>query len=149
MGQQAHGVSVDQRKIQAVVDWPTLNNLKALRGFLGLTGYYRKFIRGYSSIAAPLTALTKQNAFKWDDIAQKVFNDLKNALTSPPVLALPNFTTPFVIEYDASAARIGAVLMQRRHPIAFISQELKQPEKHHLAYEKEMLGILLVTKKQR
>jgi len=92
---------------------------------LGLTGYHRKFIRGYSSIAASLTTLTKKNAFKWDDVVQKAFNNLKKALASPPVLTLPDFIAPFIIECDASATRIGVVLMQKSHQIAFISKELK------------------------
>jgi len=100
--------------------------LKALRGFLGLTGYYRKFIKGYSTLAAPLTALTKKHAFIWTEATQMAFETLKKTLTNPPVLALPNYSSPFVIECDASASRIGAILMQDNHPIAYISQELKK-----------------------
>jgi len=145
----AQGVAVDQNKIQAVIDWPVPKTLKALRGFLGLTGYYRKFIKGYSTLAAPLTALTKKHAFHWDEKAQKAFENLKIALTNPPVLALPNYTSPFVIECDASATRIGAVLMQDNHPIAYISQELRDSSKYASAYEREMLGLLLAIKKWR
>ena len=143
------GVAVDKSKIQAILDWPIPKTLKALRGFLGLAGYYRKFIKGYSTLAAPLTALTKKQAFQWNGTAQKAFEDLKFALTNPPVLALPNYNSPFVIECDASASRIGAVLMQENHPIAYISQELKTSNKYASAYEREMLGLLLATKKWR
>ena len=98
---------------------------KALRGFLCLTGYYRKYIRGYNTLAAPLTALTKKHAFYWDGDTQIAFETLKQAMTTPPVLALPNFRELFVIECDALATRIGAVLMQKGYPIAYISQELR------------------------
>ena len=145
----AKGVAVDMNKIQAIIEWPVPKTLKALRGFLGLTGYYRKFIKGYSTLAAPLTALTKKQAFCWTEATQKAFETLKSALTNPPVLALPNYSSPFVIECDASATRIGAVLMQDNHPLAYISQELKNPGKLASAYEREMLGLLLATKKWR
>lgn len=85
------GVSVDPAKIKSMVEWPIPHSIKSLRGFLGLTGYYRKFIRGYGSIAAPLTALLSKNSFKWDSVATKDFMILKEAVTSPPVFALPSF----------------------------------------------------------
>jgi len=145
----ADGVAVDPDKIRVVLDWPIPKTLKALRGYLGLTGYYRKFIKGYNTIAAPLTALTKKDAFLWGDTTQKAFAALKVALTSPPILAMPNFSIPFIIECDASSTRIGAVLMQKGHPIAYVSKELKKPEKWVSAYEREMLAILFATKKRR
>ena len=132
----SEGVGVDEEKIQAIVEWPMPRNLKALRGFLGLCGYYRRFIREYSYVAAPLTRLTKKNAFNWDESAQLAFEQLKRVLTTPPVLALHDFNLPFIIECDASATRVGAVLMQRGHPIAFISQELRSPVKWSSAYER-------------
>jgi hypothetical protein len=106
----AQRVCANPGKIQAMVEWPHPKTLKALRGFLGLTGYYRKFIRGYGSIAAPLTAMLKKNSL-WSDSAQEAFQALKVAVTQAPVLALPNFTQPFLIECDASGSGIGAVLM--------------------------------------
>jgi len=108
-----------------------------------------KYIRGYSTLAAPLTALTKKCAFQWNDSTQLTFETLNQAMTTPPVLALSNFKEPFVIECDASASRIGVVLMQKGHPIACISQELNNSAKYTSAYEREMLGILLAIKKWR
>jgi len=99
---------------------------------LGLTGYYRKYIRGYSTLATSLTALTKKHVFQWTPSTQMSFETLKQVMTSPPVLALSNFNETFIIECDASAIRIRAVLMQKGHPIAYISQEQKILRSVHL-----------------
>ena len=104
-------------------------------------------IRGYSTLATPLTALAKKQAFQWTETTSQAFVNLKQALTSPPVLALPNFTLPFVIKCDALASRIGAVLMQNYHPIVWNTRV--QRGLHQLMREREMLGILLAIKEWR
>ncbi|PNY04552.1 hypothetical protein L195_g000976 [Trifolium pratense] len=92
-------VAPDPYKVQAIVDWPSPKNLKALRWFLGLSGYYRKFIKGYASIALPLTALLKKDAFQWNSTAQTAFDHLKQAMIDAPVFTLPDFDSHFASTY--------------------------------------------------
>ncbi|GMY29210.1 Transposon Tf2-12 polyprotein [Fagus crenata] len=130
---------VDPEKITAMVQWPLPHSPRAMRGFLGLTGYYRKFIQDYGKIAAPLTQMLWKNSYKWSPLAESAFQKLKDAMTGAPVLALPDFSQQFVVECDASGASVGAVLRQDR-PIAFHSQALQGKNLLMSTYEKEMLG---------
>ncbi|XP_042972920.1 uncharacterized protein K02A2.6-like [Carya illinoinensis] len=118
-------VRADPEKLKAMLDRPIPRTVKDLRGFMGLTGYYRKFIKGYGAITARLTDLLKKENFKWNSEAQAAFDSLKIAVTQPPVLALPDFQSSFVIECDASGEAIGAVLMQAGKSIAFFNKALK------------------------
>ena len=129
--------------------WLVPKSVKGLRGFLGLTGYYRKFIKDYGTIAAPLTAFLKKDAFAFNAQAGSAFVSLKQAVSSPPVLALPDFSKPFMVEFDASGSGIGAVLMQDHRPLAFHSQALKGKRLHLSTYEKEFLALVVAVKKWR
>uniref|UniRef100_A0A2N9H0U4 Integrase catalytic domain-containing protein n=1 Tax=Fagus sylvatica TaxID=28930 RepID=A0A2N9H0U4_FAGSY len=142
-------VKTNPKKIAAMVDWPIPKSLKALRGFLKLTGYYRKFIKGYGQIASPFTSLLNKDAFLWSDNAEKAFEELKAAVSQPPVLALPDFSKTFVIECDASGFGMGAVLMQDGRPLAYYSQALKGKNLFLSTYEKELLALVLSVKKWR
>lgn len=114
---------METTKIQAVLEWPTPTNIKQLRGFLELTGYYRRFIKGYAHISAPLTDLLRKYNFKWNVEAEAALTQLKTAMTIAPVLAVPNFTQPFILETDASGIGVGDVLGQNGHPIAYFSKK--------------------------
>ncbi|XP_022019789.1 uncharacterized mitochondrial protein AtMg00860-like [Helianthus annuus] len=140
------GVSTDPKKITTIQEWPTPNNIKQLRGFLGLSGYYRRFIKSYRILAKPLTNLLKKDSFLWDEEAQKAFVLLKEALCSPPVLALPDYIKPFILETNASSKGIGAMLMQNSHPLAFISRALSPRQQALSVYEKELLAIIFAVK---
>lgn len=122
-------------------EWPSPSDVSKLRGFLGLTGYYRRFIRNYGVICKPLTDLLRKDAFIWDDEAERSFCRLKEAMLTPPVLALPDFSLPFVIETDTSSYGIGAVLMQAGHPLAFISKSLSTKHRLLSVYDKELAII--------
>ena len=143
------GVQADPQKISAIMTWPMPQTVKELRGFLGITGYYRRFIQDYGKIARPLTDLLKKNQFQWHDGATRAFKELQEAMSNPPVLALPDFTQGFIVETDASGSGIGAVLMQGRRPLAFFSKSLGS---RHLAlsvHEREMLAIVTAVLKWR
>ncbi|MCI07009.1 Ty-3/Gypsy retrotransposon polyprotein, partial [Trifolium medium] len=143
------GVAVDPNKVISVLQWPQPKNVKGVRGFLGLTGYYRKFIRDYGKIAKPLTELTKKDNFKWNEQAQLAFEVLKAKLTSAPVLALPDFSKSFVIECDASGTGLGAILMQDKRPVAYFSKALGVRNLTKSAYEKELMAVVLAIQHWR
>ncbi|GKC16027.1 retrotransposable element Tf2, partial [Tanacetum coccineum] len=136
------GVATDPMKIKEIVEWPSQVTLNQLRGFLGLTGYYRRFIKDYGGIAKPLTQLLKKDSFEWNSEADKAFQHLKQAMITPPVLALPDFSSTFIIETDASSQGIGVVLMHHGYPIAFISKALSPKNLMLSTYERELLAVI-------
>jgi hypothetical protein len=141
------GVKVDPNKIKDMMDWTIPKTLKNIIGFLGLIGYYCKFVRNYGRITTPLMTLTKKDAFSWTPEATKYFEQLKGVMCKAPILTTPDFTKTFIVQCDASTNGIGAVLMQEGRPLAFESQPLKGKDLHKPIYEKEIMEILHALKK--
>ena len=143
----ADGVSVDPQKIEAVVNWKPPKNVLEVRIFLGLAGYYRKFVEGFSRIAAPLTKLTRKDVkYDWVDACQQSFEELKSRLTSAPVLALPNGKDGFVVYSDASRQGLGCVLMQNDRVIAYASRQLKKHEENYPTHDLELAAVVFALK---
>eukprot|EP00775_Hariotina_reticulata_P000440 gene440-700_t len=140
-----NGIRVDPRKVKIVQDWPAPKTQSELRGFLGLTNYFRRFIHAYSSITRPLHALTgsvKWHPSLWSAACQSAFDLLKEKLTHAPVLAMPDFEKPFEIVADASNTAVGATLLQDGKPIAFESRKLTPAEVAYDTMEREMTAVI-------
>ena len=143
------GVEPEPSKVRDILDWPKPTTVKDLHAFLGLMGFYRKFIRNYAAIAAPLTTLLCKDAFEWSLTSQAAFDALKSAVTTTPVLALPNFAEPFVVETNASGIAMGAVLTQRGHPLAYFSKLFGPRMTHASTYIRELHAIVAAVRKWR
>jgi hypothetical protein len=146
----SQGTATDPAKVSAIVDWPTPTDVKQQWSFLGLAGYYRRFVRHFAVIAKTLTSLLKKDTvFVWTAAHETAFNTLKQALTQAPVLAVPDFTKKFCTETDACNIGVGAVLMQDGHPLAYISKPLGPKTQGLSTYEKEYLAILIAVDQWR
>jgi hypothetical protein len=145
----AAGVAMDPDKVAAVEAWPRPRTTRALRGFLGLTGYYRKFIAGYGAVAEPLTALLKGAAFQWTQQAESAFLALKKALMTAPLLRLPDFTKRFYVDCDASGTGFGAVLHQGDGPVSYFSRAIAPHHAKLPAYERELIGLVKAVRNWR
>jgi hypothetical protein len=143
----AEGVSTDPVKISAIADWETPQSVTQLRSFLGLAGYYRRFIKHFGIICRPLHDLLKKGNFHWTEIHDIACKTLQQALISAPVLALPNFKESFTLETDASGSGIGVVIMQQGRAIAFFSSALCPRNAAMSSYEKEALAIIEALKR--
>lgn len=151
------GIAVDESKTAAVRDWPTPRNSKEVKSFLGLTSYYRRFVRNYSKIAEPLRRLTlPTERFQWTPAAEAAFNELKVALTSAPILAFPD-TSPtsseYILDTDASDCAVGAVLSQVQagveRVIAYSSRALSKAERNYCVTRRELLSVVEHVRKFR
>ena len=127
----ASGVSVDPEKVEAMMSWERPKLVFEIRGFLGLAGYYRRFIEDFSRIAAPMTRLTRKEVkFDWDDRCEEAFQELKRTLTLAPILIVPERGQGYTVYYDALRAGLGCVLMQSGRVVAYGSRQLKNHEKN-------------------
>ena len=134
---------MENAKVKAIIEWEPPSKVPELRSFLGLVNYYRRFIKGYSEMAAPLTDMLKKNkTWQWSEKCQRAFEELKRAISEEPVLTLPDHTKPFEIQTDASDFAIGGVLMQEGHPIAFESRKLNDTEHHYTVQENDRTAII-------
>jgi hypothetical protein len=140
-------IAPDPSKIAAIYKWHIPTIVSGLHGFLGLTGFYRRFIAGYASIALPLTELLKRDNFRWSPFAQIAFDNLKSLMASAPLLSLPNFSQPFALKTDASSIVIGAVLLQGSHPISYFSNFFCPRMSQASAYLHELHAITSAVKR--
>ncbi|KAL0400226.1 UNVERIFIED_CONTAM: Retrovirus-related Pol polyprotein from transposon [Sesamum radiatum] len=131
------------KKVQAIEEWQPPSDVHDLRSFLSLANYYWRFVKGYFEIAQPMTDLLKKTeTWNWTPQCQAPFDNLKRAMVTDPVLALPDMSKPFVVEIDASDFALGGVLMQDGHPVAFESKKLKDVERRYSVHEKELPAIV-------
>ena len=148
-------ISTDPIKVKGFADWPIPTCVKDVQSFLGFGNFYRKFIPGFLTLAAPLNALLKKDtAFHWTEETQQSFDSLKQKLTSFPVLMMPDQTQPFQIECDTSKYASGAVLTQQdnngdRHPVVFLSKTFNEMEQNYEIYDRELLAIIQALEEWR
>ncbi|WMV38090.1 hypothetical protein MTR67_031475 [Solanum verrucosum] len=137
------GIEVDPKKMDLVKGWPRTLTPTDIRSFIGLAGYYRRFVEGFSSISSPLATLTEKNAkCVWSEACEKSFHELKDTLTSALVLTLPDGTNGFVIYCDASRECLGCVLIQHSKVIAYASRQLKVHEKNYPTHDLELAVVV-------
>ena len=141
------GIAVDPSKVEAVIDWQAPTTVTEIRSFLGLAGYYRKFIQDFFKIATPITQLTKKGApFTWSVQCQQAFELLKRKLMTAPVLVIPSSDRQFVVYTDASLMGLGGVLMQVQRVVAYASRQLRIHERNYPTHDLELDAVVFALK---
>ena len=141
------GIRVDLRKIEVIIEWKPPRNVMEVHSFLGLAGYYKRFVKGFSMTAAPMTRLLQKNMkFEWSEKCQAIFEKLKAFLTEAPVLTQPTYDKEYVIFNDASLYGLGCVLMQEGKVVAYASRQLKPHEKNYPTHDLELAAIVFALK---
>jgi len=141
--------------VKAIMEWPTPKNVEQVQSYVGTVGYYRKFIKDFAKKSAPLTQLFKKGVdWQWKHAQENAFNELKRAISNPPVLKTPDYSKEFSISSDASGTGIGGVVSQKdengkERPIAYFSRQLNEQEKNWSIYEQETLALVESLKKFR
>ena len=140
-------VSVDPKKVEAVMSWERLKSVFEIRSFLGLARYYKRFIEDFSRLAAPMTRLTwKKVKFDWDDRCEEASQELKSRLTKAPILIVQNRGQGYTVYYDASSAGLGCVLMQSGRVVAYSSRQLKNHEQNYPTHDLELAAVVFASK---
>ena len=140
-------MAVDPSKVEAVLEWERPTTITEIRSFLGLAGYYRKFIEGFSKLALPLTKLTRKGQpFVWTSQCEENFQELKNRLTTAPVLILPDPHESFEVYCDASHQGLGCVLMQDKRVVAYASRQLRPHEVNYPTHDLELAVVAFALK---
>jgi hypothetical protein len=143
----AEGIVVDPSKVESVTKWEQPLNVTDVRSFLGMAGYYRRFIENFSKIAKPMTEFLKNNTkFEWSEACEKSFQELKKRLTTAPVLTLPDIKKDFVVYCDASKRGLGCVLMQEGKVVAYASRQLKKHEENYPTHDLELAVVVHALK---
>ena len=141
------GVSGDLEKVEAVMSWERSRSVFGIHSFLGLAGYYRRFIEDFSRLAAPMTRLTqKEVKFEWNDLCERAFEELKRRLTSAPILIVSERGQRYTVYYDASNDGLGCMLMQSGRVVAYGSRQLKNHERNYPTNDMELAAIVFALK---
>jgi hypothetical protein len=137
------GIEVDHAKVEAIHGWPILKNLSQVQNFLGFVGFYRCFVKDFSTITAPLNELTKKGVpFSWGTRQVKAYDMLKDKLTHAPLVQLPDFNKTVKLECDASGIGLGGILLQERKHVAYFSEKLSDLVLNYSTYDKELYALV-------